>query len=1101
MNARLALAAALALTLAACSRSTPPPAPPGSSLALTAGPGAPSGLAYVQTRPVYRAGRAIAPNTASVQGANLSFSVLPPLPPGLVLDASTGTISGTPAGTAPTTVHTVTAANANGATTALVAITVLPFANELESAHFGAGTWRLVGASWGRLVDVYDRDAGTGSSRLVARDLVVREDVVTGGLYEVATNIVSQGTRVTILAPLGTPAFADAYDALQANLPVLPAVGPDALPPFPLVPRNAAVVLRFDDLVDPLTVTPETVRVLTGIPAGAVQSARLRADPNHGNVADRDGDGRYEFWSTRVLVDPVVTDAEALADPHPIQPDPDGFPAATLPTATNLLVRIPTVADPGTGQVDLLRNLSGSALSNTQSGPVDAGSPTLDVVRALRSGGPTDVTGDPYQGFLADDAPPSVVAEIPVAVTSAAPDPNGNAEDRRLVVQFADAACAAPLRAGDAIEVGRALYEVLAPSAAPAGVVVSDVRAKILQRTTALTGPARLSTRFRLGLDQARLGCFLAFDPPAAVVPADAVDPAARLILRADEPLERASLSGMDETRISRALLGAGGRQVVPASHEPAADLRGVAVRPLAPLTHASGASETYWTRIAGWRDLAGNPLLLALGGVAFTLDPAAASAATGGVTFRFDSGDMLPGPGAPADAGSGKPEFRGQFLADLAQGTVTGRPVTRFQAAADRTQAVPSLMAPFTSGVATPISRYGSKLQAIWRYCDVGFGLLDEQFQNVDVEHLYWSPAGGTVVADAITRFEIGLAHGARLPDESLDVNLLPAYAGSGLVATYALNLADPAQDPLRTVHPGAHGIPGYVVQPTDATVTTTGTTVLPWPLNRGIPLDQYTRYTWRDTALQATGGANGPGAELRIVNIAQGQPGAPVGVPYGPGSVPTVGLPLLMEFRCYPDAATMGLNRFDISIAAVSSARPNLRAFSTGGINTLGQVVIRDPDLETVASGGFNPGSQPVPGAPTLPVDNSFYVGAMDLVVRVSRAHSIWIDSGAATAQWSTAIEPAAEGRPAGTEVQLAFRGATGVANAALTTDAAAIDAYGDAVSGAQPTFFQADAAWKSSAGALAGARFLQTRVTFVADAATSRTAELSALGIAWR
>jgi hypothetical protein len=40
-------------------------------------------------------------------------------------------------------------------------------------------------------------------------------------------------------------------------------------------------------------------------------------------------------------------------------------------------------------------------------------------------------------------------------------------------------------------------------------------------------------------------------------------------------------------------------------------------------------------------------------------------------VTFRFDSNDMLPGAGAPPDAGSGKPEFRGQFLADVGAGIV----------------------------------------------------------------------------------------------------------------------------------------------------------------------------------------------------------------------------------------------------------------------------------------------------------------------------------------------------------------------------------------------------------------------------------------------
>ncbi|MCY2960779.1 MAG: Ig domain-containing protein [Planctomycetota bacterium] len=1101
MTSRILLAAPILLALAGCSHRDSLPTGAAATQALVAGPGAPSGLAYAEGRAVYRAGRAIAPNTATVGGTNLAFSIQPPLPSGLVLNPSTGAITGQPSGTSATTAHTVTASNPNGTTTAHLSISVLPFASELDSAQFGeAPAVRLVGAVWGRIVDVYDRDLGTGVSRRIANDLLVREDVATGGLYQVDTNIVTQGTRITILAPLGSAAFANAYDALEANLPTVTPAGPDDLPPFTAIPRNAAIALIFDDLLDPDSVKLETVRVLTGAPSVDVQSTRLRADPNHGNVTDRDGDGRVEYWSTRVLVDPVVTNAEALANPQPIVPDPDGFPAAQSSGETNLLVRIPTVVNPGAGQLEVLRNLSGARLSSTQSGPVDTNSPTVDVVRALRSGGPSAVTGDAYEGFLADLLPPRIVAEIPVTVTSVGPDPLGNAEDKRIALQFANAACAAALRIGDTIQAGRAVLEVLEPSSQPAGASVANVRVKVLQRTTSLTGPATLHARFVLGADAARLGCFLAFDPPAALAPADQVDPAARVILRADEPLDRASLSGMDATRIGRVLLGVGGRQIVPATHEPAADLRGLAIRPLVPLTHASGSSETYFARVDGWRDLAGNTLALPLGAVPFTLDPAAASVASGGITFRFDSNDMLPGAGAPPDGGTGKPEFRGQFLLDSAVGIATGRPVTRFQPVADRTQAVPGLMLPFAPGVSTPISRYGSKLQTLWRYCDLGLGLLDEQFHNVDVEHLYWAPVGGAAIADSVTRFEIGLAHGAALPDESVDITLLPVFPNSGLVATYAQNLADAGNDPLRTVHPGTNGIAGYVVQPTDATVTTTGTTVMPWPLNRGIPLGAYTRYTWRDTALQATGGADGPGAELRIVGIASGQPNAPVGVPYAAGSVPTIGLPLLMEFRCYPDPNALGLNAFDVSIATAASPRPNFRAYSTGGIDAGGSVVIRDPDLQTVATGGFSPGSTP-PGAATLPVDNVVQIGALDLVVRVSRMHSIWLDSATAAPSWSVATEPTSASQPAGTEVRLAYRGASNVANPTLTSDASTLDAYGDALSGGQPTFHQGDSSWKSSASGLDGARFLQTRVTFVANAATNRTPTLSALGIAWR
>ena len=344
------------------------------------------------------------------------------------------------------------------------------------------------------------------------------------------------------------------------------------------------------------------------------------------------------------------------------------------------------------------------------------------------------------------------------------------------------------------------------------------------------------------------------------------------------------------------------------------------------------------------------------------------------------------------------------------------------------------------------------------------------------------------------MARYEIGLTHANKLPDESVGPALLPNYPQSGLVPTYAQNLLEP----LVTVHPGAHGTPGYVVSPADATTTATGTTVVPWPLNRGLPLDRYARFTWRDTAVLGVGGALGPGAELAIVNQL-GTPSGPTGTPYGPGAVPTIGLPLLMEFRCYPDVDTGGLNSFDVSIAVANSARPNFRAYSAGGQSTSGLVFI-EPDLANVATGGFNPSSVPTPGAATVPMDNTFLIGAADLVVRDSRSHAIWIDAGT-PASWASAAEPADADQPAGTSIEVAYRGATAIANAALTQNASALGPYGDPTAGAPPTFLGGDASWSSSVASENGSRFVQMRVTFVSNAATGATSELRALGLAWQ
>ena len=352
-------------------------------------------------------------------------------------------------------------------------------------------------------------------------------------------------------------------------------------------------------------------------------------------------------------------------------------------------------------------------------------------------------------------------------------------------------------------------------------------------------------------------------------------------------------------------------------------------------------------------------------------------------------------------------------------------------------------------------------------------------------------------MVADSYSRFEIRASHSLRQPDEAINpATLLPLFPLSGLDPTYTSNLLDPTNDPQRIVHPRARG---YAVNPADRFLSSTipPVAMMPYPLNRGLPVAEHQFYTWRDTALQAKGAPFGTGAELGIVVQVTGVGTA--GVPYGPSNVPSIGLPLLMEFRCFPESDALGLNSFDVNIALNSSPQPYFRAFSTGGMDAASHAVIKDPDLEPIATGGFNPTSIP-PGAPTPGVDNTFYIGQMDLITRISRAHSIWLDTTSASVAYSTpVVEPKAADLPLGTALQLAFRGATGVTGAAAL-DASTLDAYGDASSGTV-TFLNNDKTWKASLASLNGERFYQVRVTFVSNAETLLSPKLSALGFAFR
>jgi hypothetical protein len=279
-----------------------------------------------------------------------------------------------------------------------------------------------------------------------------------------------------------------------------------------------------------------------------------------------------------------------------------------------------------------------------------------------------------------------------------------------------------------------------------------------------------------------------------------------------------------------------------------------------------------------------------------------------------------------------------------------------------------------------------------------------------------------------------------------------------------------------------------------------------MPWPLNFNIAADRRAYYTWRNTAVLARGGPNGRGVDITLAAPLVGNPPAPAPPTYPVGQVPSIGLPLLMEFRCYPSEEITGANAFDISIAVANSARPNFRAFSTGGLSTNGTVFVQ-PDLANVASGGFNPNSVPTPGGGTLPSDNSFYIGSADMVIRVSRAFSTWFDSGSAGVRYSEpVIEPAAANQPAGTEIQTAFRGANLVTSTALRWNADQLDAYGEGPAPA-PTFFQNVNTWRSTMAQISspdgiqpGARFFQLRLTFISNVATNLAPTLSALGLTW-
>jgi len=996
----------------------------------------------------------------------------------------------------------------------------------VDPNHGGqGGALQITRVMWGRLVNIRDT---TGA--LQNTDMVVGDDIRSDNIdYELDVNPITEETTVKILHAAGSPAYVSAFERLDANLTSVldKSLEPTELPPFTLLPRNAAVVLKFNDLINSATITREDVRMVVGYPAVTPFDYRPVMDRNHGDLVDTNGDGVLEFRTTRVILDTTVSSVEAGSTNPPLPINNLGLPASINTSQANVGVRIPTLRDASIGQTTLLTNLAGNGVSFGNNGSNDAGTSTHDIVRAVRSGGgAAGASIDPNNGFLIDEIAPRIVGVQAVQVST----PTGVVDDYVTAVDYVLDACALTPKVGDVIQQPGVYAQVTQAGSNPSGGTVTGVHFRVVFPIGGAlqAGPAQIFTLWDPVANFGKQGCFLQYSSvaPGNTTPGAGVSSDARVTVRFSEPMDPTTITAFDNMpvlRVDPTSSTPTARDYVIGDATPSADLKEYTFIPVINFKHTLGSSnDRYWVNLAsgisGPVDLAGNPINNALPTVEFSIDANDASENNGSLVFRFSSQDEL--------NNDGKPEWRGQTAPDLTHGRIGPRPVTRLRATCDRTVPVPGLMPTFTQGLQTPLCGLGSKLQTLWRYCDVGYALLDESTYNVDVEHLYWAPAGGNVIGDTYDLFEIRLSHTKCLPDESIDPSSLwPIYPNSGLSTTYNSNFLDSLGDPQKVVHDRSLG---YVVNPANKKPSSTNAEqVMPYPLNQGVPVSQYTYYTWRDTSLLAKGAINdSPGAELRIVcTIVYGLGAGCYSCPFtnfaSTNPAPSIALPLLMEFRCFPDSGALGLNALDVNFAVNSSAKPNFRAYSTGGTNTSGQSVQVNPDLDSVAHGGFNPTSNP-PGQATLAADNTVYLGEMDLVLRVSRMHSIWLDSQMNQPTYlPPVVEPRDSDQPLGTSVVLDYRGATAMspAGANIATDSTFIDAYGNptlcpvinppagtcpvalCTTNGVPSFFQTNNTWRPSITNINTAKLFQVRVTFISNTDTNLSPSLSALGFAFR
>ncbi|MCE9593355.1 MAG: Ig-like domain-containing protein [Planctomycetes bacterium] len=968
---------------------------------------------------------------------------------------------------------------------------------------------RIVSVEWGRLVDIKDANGDT-----VFSDIVVRDNILTQGVFSLTVDAISARQTLTINEVFGTADFKDALDQVLHLQSVLSkSLDPSELPPFTALPRNSAVLVTFNDLLDPDRVDASTVQVQIGNPPDVPFEARVFGDPNHGDRIDFDGNGKPELYTTRVILDMTVSQDEAQTANPPLVVNSIGLPSAVDANKPNVLVRIPTKPDSAASQFQVLENLTGHRLAFSGNGPTDAFSPTLDVIRAVRSMGATAVTSDPNNGFLSDNTPPEVIGEQGVVVV-VSDDPNSvDAADVLVDVTFGTQVCAQTSRPGDVLDLGGQRATATGLSGPPVGVLVSGAPFHVnsgsdpVAFSTGGTGDFITTWEPTAGVLP---DCFVRYSPDPLTAPNVGLATQMVATVKFSEPMDPASIQAFDTFTITRSGGGLSAlRTNVIGALAASQDLREYTFQPTLPLRHSQGTAETYLVDIiggtSGVRDLAGNALLNTLPGVTFTVDPAEPTQTSDGIVLKFSTPDE----DVPTFATSfSTPEVRGQHLYDLSRGIIRPRPLTRFSAQADQSKPVVGAMVPFTAPIQTPLSNLGSKMMGVWRYYDVGFSITDESTMNLDVEGLDWAPFGSGVAVDQFPLFQISLTHSRFLPDEEINPNnLLPNKQVSGLIAAFTQNVANPAKDPLRIVHPKDYG---YVLNPSDTFISATNTLMHPWPLNRQIPAGlSPIYYTWRDTAVQSLGAPSGYGADTGRLEQVLGNPPIVKGKPYAKDNVPTVGLPLLFEFRCYPNDSSIGLNGFKIALAINSSAAPFFRAFSTGGILASGQAKKIDPDNEPNAQGGIAPAT----GLATPPLDNAFYYGQADFVVRTSRTHSIWFDTQLGVPiYYQPLVEPTPAQQPSGTSIVFAYRGASALSTTPATGNKGTylngdnIDFYGEskavAVGGTTGTQYAVtfspvgDNSWKPNLSDVNGAKFFQFRASFISNAATGLYPELSAI-----
>ncbi|KAA3608189.1 MAG: hypothetical protein DWQ01_14045 [Planctomycetota bacterium] len=901
----------------------------------------------------------------------------------------------------------------------------------------GKAELHLETVEWGRLVDVFDADGV-----LVEEDVLIRESLQGDGVqYSLGLNALTQAEILTILKPQADAGFDSLFRAAQSGRTAVVTKGSNSPPTFTRVGRNGAIRLQFSELVDPETVNRLTIQVMVG-----AENQEVRYVVKNGETGL---DGKPKGV---VILDPTISALDQAK--YGIPENGVGFPPSDDQINTNIQIRIPTALDPLFGQTMVLLNRGRNhSLTPTASDPVDL-SPNFDpiVVRAFRTGN----GNDPSNGFMVDLQRPKLITDLEVDVASVAPV-SGSPTLRQLTYSINVSQCQGVTpKAGDIFELNGAvlLTAVVDDDSNPSAYVVT---AAILDGSPS-AGTGTLTSAYESNDSDYQL-CWLKFSPEPETLPAQGVDPYATITLHFNEAIDAATVKSMETMvlvsftkdfdnatgefepgnesvgdYIDRQLgyetifnadagedpTGSGRIKFGPV--EVTSDSRSFTLSPLKGITdaHDEGGALGSGLNLAlalrdgssGILDLAGNqvsaPLFVArdleiVGTPVFTLagDPS---------TWPNDRYFALRA-NATDENVDGLSEYAGQFTFE--PGVLKGRLLSRFSRMADPSNPYVGQRIAFSQGIMTPLTPAGAVLHTVYGYHHLGLGLLSVSEFNLDIEGLNWSPFGGTVFDDTFDRYSIALAHSKYFPDDYIDpISGYPEHQNSGLLRQqdFDKNILGwrangTGEDELIVFDTS------YTISASNVFTAVSGSPMMPWP--------EFTdTYTWRDTTITKLGAPNGRGVPPEVT-------GAPA--VWTANNVPSIGLPLLMRYRCYPEGNFFGNNGFQIQIMVGSSALPAFRVFSAGGRDSGDSWHLVVPDVPTAGTkpvGGYNT----LTGTVTKQYGPELYWGQVDFVVRVSRTFTHFFEFGGELSTISAVtLEPAPEQLPAGTEVLVEFRGSS--------------------------------------------------------------------------